>query len=51
MDNVTTLTAKEEVEIRMFRINRKLTYKTNIIHAEEPDEYYKISVFVTFLDN
>jgi len=50
MNYVTTLATKVKVEIRMSRTRGKKTNTTNI-NSIEQEEYYKISVFITFLDN
>lgn len=50
MNYVTTLATKVKVEIRMSRTRGKKTNTTNI-NSIEQEEYYKVSVFITFLDN
>ncbi|KAL5234734.1 hypothetical protein ACI65C_002144 [Semiaphis heraclei] len=50
MKNVTTIASELEIEIRMPRICGRQTVRNNV-HAKDAEEYYKIVIFIPFLDN
>lgn len=50
MNSVTELALKVGVEITMPRTCGRQTKRVNV-NAKDPEEYYKISIFISFLDN
>ncbi|KAL5233857.1 hypothetical protein ACI65C_001267 [Semiaphis heraclei] len=50
MKNVTTIASELEIEIHMPRICGRQTARNNVI-AKDAEEYFKIVIFIPFIDN